>query len=141
MKRASRAAPEIPGLELVRLLGTGGFSDVFLYEQHLPRRRVAVKVLIADGLNTAAQEAFVGEANQMAQLSAHPYIVTIFHADVTPDDRPYFVMEYCSGPSLSELYKQKAFDTADALRTGVRLSSAVATAHGAGILHRDIKPA
>ena len=141
MKKASREAPEIPGLDFVRLLGTGGFSDVFLYEQHLPRRRVAVKVLIADGMNTAAQDAFVGEANQMAQLSAHPYIVTIFHADVTPDDRPYFVMEYCSGPSLSELYKQRVFTTADALRAGVRLSSAVATAHGAGILHRDIKPA
>jgi serine/threonine protein kinase len=141
MRRAPSEPPVIPGLEFVSLLGTGGFSDVFLYEQQLPRRRVAVKVLLTDGLNTAAQQAFVDEANLMAQLSAHPYIVTIFHADVAADKRPYFVMEYCSGPSLSDLYKREVFGVADALRTGVRLSSAIATAHGAGILHRDIKPA
>jgi serine/threonine protein kinase len=141
MRRAPSVAPTIPGFEFSRLLGTGGFSDVFLYEQQLPRRRVAVKVLLTDSLNTAARKAFVDEANVMAQLSAHPYIVTIFHADVASDDRPFFVMEYCSGPSLSELYKQQAFSVADALRIGVRLSSAIATAHGAGILHRDIKPA
>jgi len=77
----------------------------------------------------------------MAQLSTHPYIVTIYQADVAGDDRPYFVMEYCSGPSLAERYKREIFPVVDALRTGVRLSSAVATAHAAGILHRDIKPA
>ena len=77
----------------------------------------------------------------MAQLSAHPFIVTIFHADVSADGRPYFVMEYCSGPSLAERYKREPFAVEDALRTGVRLAGAVATAHAAGILHRDIKPA
>ena len=77
----------------------------------------------------------------MAQLSAHPYIVTIFHADVSADGRPYFVMEYCSGPSLAERYKREPFAVEDALRTGIRLAGAVATAHAAGILHRDIKPA
>jgi hypothetical protein len=77
----------------------------------------------------------------MAQLSAHPYIVSIFHADVATDGRPYFVMEYCSGPSLGDRYKRETFSVADALRTGVRLSGAIATAHAAGILHRDIKPA
>src|SRR5690606_17688510 len=77
----------------------------------------------------------------MAQLSAHPYIVSIFHADVASDDRPYFVMEYCSGPSLAERYKREPMAVADVLRTGVRVAGAVATAHAAGILHRDIKPA
>ena len=141
MRRAPSTPPVIPGFDYVRLLGAGGFSDVFLYEQKLPKRRVAVKVLLTDELNSASRDAFVGEANLMAQLSAHPYIVTIFHADVASDDRPYFVMEYCSGPSLGERYKRETFGVADALRTGVRLSSAIATAHAAGILHRDIKPA
>jgi serine/threonine protein kinase len=141
VSRLPSPPPEIPGLDFVRLLGTGGFSDVFLYDQRLPRRRVAVKVLLTEGLGSAARDAFVDEANLMAQLSAHPYIVTIFHADVAPDDRPYFVMEYCSGPSLADQYKKESFSVADALRTGVRLSSAIATAHAAGILHRDIKPA
>ncbi|QNO38136.1 serine/threonine protein kinase [Protaetiibacter sp. SSC-01] len=141
MRRPTSTPPELPGYSYVRLLGSGGFSDVFLYDQQLPRRRVAVKVLLLDELTPANRAAFAAEANLMAQLSAHPYIVTIYHADVASDDRPYFVMEYCSGPSLAERYKQAPLQVADALRTGVRLSSAVHTAHLAGILHRDIKPA
>ena len=124
----------------MRVLGLGGFSDVFLYEQELPRRQVAVKVLSAE-LTDAVRTAFVREANLMAALSTHPYIVTIHHAGIARDGRPYLVMEYCSRPSLAERYKRQPLSVADALRTGVRIAGAVATLHGAGILHRDIKPA
>src|SRR5690606_20004600 len=141
MRRAPSTPPELPGYTFVKLLGSGGFSDVFLYEQHLPKRRVAVKVLLTEELTPANRAAFVAEANLMAQLSAHPYIVSIFHADVASYDRPYFVMEYCSGPSLAERYKREPLSVVDVLRTGIRVAGAVATAHGAGILHRDIKPA
>ncbi|WP_350349614.1 serine/threonine-protein kinase [Agromyces sp. G08B096] len=141
MRRASAPPPELPGYRHVSLLGSGGFADVFLYEQRLPRRQVAVKVLLADDLTRDTRAQFVAEANLMAQLSAHPYIVTIFHADVSADGRPYFVMEYCPGPSLAAQLKQAPFGAEQALRTGIRIAGAVATAHSAGILHRDIKPA
>lgn len=141
MRRAPSTPPELPGYTPLQLLGSGGFADVFLYEQRLPRRKVAVKVLLTEELGRDTRAQFVAEANLMAQLSAHPFIVTIFHADVSGDGRPYFVMEYCSGPSLAEQYKRERFAVEDALRTGIRLAGAVATAHGAGILHRDIKPA
>jgi serine/threonine protein kinase len=141
MRRAPSTAPDLPGYTHLQLLGSGGFADVFLYEQRLPRRKVAVKVLLTEELGRDTRAQFVAEANLMAQLSAHPFIVTIFHADVSNDGRPYFVMEYCSGPSLAEQYKRERFAVEDALRTGIRLAGAVATAHGAGILHRDIKPA
>ncbi|MBH0053687.1 serine/threonine protein kinase [Salinibacterium sp. SWN139] len=141
MRRAPSTPPELPGYTFVKLLGSGGFSDVFLYDQHLPKRRVAVKVLLTEDLAPATRASFVAEANLMAQLSAHPYIVSIFHADVASDDRPYFVMEYCSGPSLAERYRSAPLAVTDVLRVGIRVSGAVATAHGAGILHRDIKPA
>ncbi|MGW9168926.1 serine/threonine-protein kinase [Agromyces sp. NPDC055658] len=141
MRRAPSSPPELPGYASLGLLGSGGFADVFLYEQRLPRRKVAVKVLLTEELGRDTRAQFVAEANLMAQLSAHPFIVTIFHADVSADGRPYFVMEYCSGPSLAERYKREPFSVEDALRTGVRLAGAIATAHAAGILHRDIKPA
>jgi eukaryotic-like serine/threonine-protein kinase len=141
MRRAPSTPPDLPGYTPLQLLGSGGFADVFLYEQRLPRRKVAVKVLLTEELGRDTRAQFVAEANLMAQLSAHPFIVTIFHADVSNDGRPYFVMEYCSGPSLAEQYKRERFAVEDALRTGIRLAGAVATAHGAGILHRDIKPA
>jgi len=141
MRRAVSAPPTLPGFEYEKLLGSGGFADVFLYKQQLPRRDVAVKVLLADGFEGEARKRFAAEANVMAQLSTHPYIVTIYHADIADGTRPYFVMEYCPGPSLAERYKARPLDVADALRTGIRVGSAVAAAHAAGILHRDIKPA
>ena len=113
MRRQTSNPPELPGYTFVKLLGSGGFSDVFLYEQHLPKRKVAVKVLLTEELTAANRAAFVAEANLMAQLSAHPYIVSIFHADVASDDRPYFVMEYCSGPSLAERYKREPMAVVD----------------------------
>lgn len=141
MQRASSIPPVIADYQYVRLLGSGGFSDVFLYDQAFPKRRVAVKVLLLEELTQESRNAFTAEANVMAQLSAHPYIVTIFQAAVTEDDRPYLVMEYCSGPSLAEQYKKQPLSVTQTLEMGVRLSSAIATAHAAGILHRDIKPA
>ncbi len=131
--------PELSGYRYVRPLGTGGFSDVFVYEQLLPHRTVAVKVLLA-GLGPSGVASFTSEANLMARLSTHPYIVTIYDAGIAGDGRPYLVMEYCSRPNLSERYRARPLTVDDALRTGVRLASAVETAHRAGILHRDIKP-
>ena len=141
-RRSPAEPPEIPGYVYRKHLGSGGFSDVFLYEQQFPRRLVAVKVLLGgDDLGETSRQAFIGEANLMAQMSSHPYIVTIFQADVAGDGRPYFVMEFASGLSLSERYKREQIPVEEVLRTGVRISSAVATAHTVGILHRDVKPA
>lgn len=141
-KRTPADPPDLPGFTFERHLGSGGFSDVYLYQQHLPRRRVAVKVLLGgDELGDTSRQALIGEANVMAQMSSHPYIVTIFHADVASDGRPFFVMEYASGRSLAERYKTERIPIDEVLRTGVRIASAVATAHSVGVLHRDIKPA
>jgi eukaryotic-like serine/threonine-protein kinase len=63
MRRTASQPPELPGYTHVKLLGSGGFSDVFLYDQALPRRRVAVKVLLLEELTAATQAAFVAEAN------------------------------------------------------------------------------
>jgi eukaryotic-like serine/threonine-protein kinase len=140
VQRDPSAPPVLDGYTPVRVLGLGGFSDVFLYQQELPRRSVAVKVLSGQ-LTDAMRIAFVREANLMAALSTHPYIVTIYHAGLARDGRPYLVMEYCSRPSLAERYKQQPLSVADTLRTGIRVAGAVQTLHQAGILHRDIKPA
>jgi serine/threonine protein kinase len=140
MQRTPSTPPEIDGYVIDRLIGSGGFADVFLYEQQLPRRKVAVKALLTHELTASARAAFTTEADLMARLSTHPYIVTIYQAGVARDGRPYLVMEYCSRPSLAERYKRHPLSVVDALRTGIRLAGAVATAHAAGILHRDIKP-
>jgi serine/threonine protein kinase len=140
-RRPPSPPPEIPGFEHQQLLGSGGFADVFLYEQRMPRRRVAIKVLLSESLTDGARENFDAEANLMAQLSTHPSIVTIYQADIAKDGRPYLVMEYCSRPNLAARYRREKISVAEALRIGIQVAGAVETAHRAGILHRDIKPA
>jgi len=140
-KRAPMAPPDLPGFTYVDLLGSGGFADVFLYEQQLPKRRVAVKVLLTDRMSSGSVEEFTAEANVMAMLSTHPAIVTIYQAGVANDGRPYLVMEYCPRPNLQVRYRREPFSIAESLRVGVQVAAAVETAHRAGVLHRDIKPA
>lgn len=133
-------APRLDGYDYVSLLGTGGYADVFLYLQHRPRRHVAVKVLLAAGTESRRQQ-FADEADAMARVSAHPYIVTIFSAAVSDDGRPYLVMEYYPRPHLGVRAQSERLAIAEVMRTGIQLAGAVESAHRIGILHRDIKPA
>jgi serine/threonine protein kinase len=133
--------PQLAGYVYKRKLGTGGFADVFLYEREFPRQEVAIKVLDRLVGKSEGRSRFAAEANAMASLSTHPYIVTIFHADVSPQSHPYLVMEYYPGANYSIRSKSERFSVAQILRLGVQVAGAVETAHRAGILHRDIKPA
>lgn len=133
--------PDLPNFEYRSWLGGGGFADVFLYDQLRPQRQVAVKVLRAGSLDAEGLRAFDAEANLMAKVSAHPYIVSIYGADVAPDGRPFLVMEYYAKPNFGQRARGAGLAVQEVLRVGVRVASAVETAHRAGILHRDIKPA
>ncbi len=133
--------PDIPGYRYRELLGTGGFADVFLYEQvGLGGRKVGVKVLL-EGLRADAQQAFEREASVMAKFSNHPNIVSIFDAGMAPDGRAFLVMEYCPPPHLGAMVRSRPFPVAKALDVIIQIAGAAETAHAAGILHRDIKPA
>lgn len=138
-QRLPAAPPVLPGFTYVRPLGTGGFADVFLFEQDMPRRPVAVKVLLEDLVDDGLLRMFNAEADVMARLSAHPSILTIYQASISSDGRPYLVMEYCPG-SLGSRYRREEIPIAEVLQAGIRIASALETAHRSGLLHRDIKP-
>ncbi|WP_430591625.1 serine/threonine-protein kinase [Humidisolicoccus flavus] len=140
-KRAPSPAPRIPGYDYQEHLGSGGFADVFLYQQLMPARQVAVKVLLPDAVDRNLIEEFRTEANVMAQLSSHPSIVTVYGADISADGRPFLTMEYCPKANLGARYRKDRFSIPEVLRLGIQIAGAVETAHRAGILHRDIKPA
>lgn len=132
----------IEGFTPVELIGVGGYADVYLYQQHRPSRRVAIKVMVADAVgNEQQRRQFTAEADLMARVSTHPYIVPVFQADIAADGRPYIVMEFYSGSNFLERVRREQFSVAEVLRTGINIASAVETAHRAGILHRDLKPA
>lgn len=133
--------PALDGYDVLELIGSGGFADVYLYEQRMPRRRVAVKVLSLPALDEAGRRRFEAEANVMAQLSSHPAIMTVYSAGIAPEGSPYIVMEHCPGGSLGDRFRSRPMPVAEALEYGVLLAGALETAHRSGILHRDVKPA
>ena len=138
-RRLPSPPPTLPGFSHIHVLGSGGFADVFLYEQNMPRRQVAVKVMLSEVVNDQVRQMFQAEANLMAQLSTHPSILTVYQASVSSDGRPYLVMELCSS-ALSQRYRTERIPVAEVLRVAVKIGSAIETAHRAGVLHRDIKP-
>ncbi|SFR94258.1 Serine/threonine protein kinase [Microbacterium sp. cf046] len=137
--RLPSAPPILPGLAYIRPLGSGGFADVFLYEQDMPRRDVAVKVLPSDVRDPDLRRMFNAEADVLAHLSAHPSIVTVYQAGISADGRPYIVMEFCPG-SLSQRYRIERIPIDEVLTIGVKMASALESAHRAGLVHRDVKP-
>ncbi len=135
------SAPILPGFTYLDHLGSGGFADVYLYEQEWPRQRVAVKVMRPGiPITEREKELFTAEANAMAKLGDHPYIVSVLTAGITTDGRPFLVMRYCPPPDLGVRVRSNPMSVADAVSTGIKLASAIETAHLSGILHRDIKP-
>lgn len=137
--RLPSSPPQVAGFSYVRPLGTGGFADVFLFEQNMPKRQVAVKVLLSDVVDPDVLRMFNAEADIMAKLSAHPSILTVYDASVSSDGRPFLVMEFCP-TSLGRTYRRTPLSVQDVLNIGVKMASALETAHRAGVLHRDIKP-
>jgi hypothetical protein len=134
--------PQIPGLRITSVLGSGGFGVV--YQAHQPQidREVAVKVDNRVLSTDDERDKFLREARAAGRLSGHPHVVSVFDAGVAPDGRPYIVMELCSGGSLGEIVqRQGPLPISDAVDIGLKLADALGHAHASGVLHRDIKPA
>ena len=126
---------------IVRLLGEGGFGEVYLAENPLIERRAAVKVLH----KTLAQDAelvrrFLNEA-RAASAIRHRNIIEVFDAGVTAEGAPYILMEFLEGVSLQKRLADKGrLALPQAMEIARQAGSALAAAHAAGIVHRDLKP-
>jgi serine/threonine protein kinase len=134
--------PDIPGLELGALIGSGGFAAVYRARQVSVDREVAVKVDSRRLLDERDRRRFAREARTAGRISAHPNIVTIYDAGTTPDLQPYLVMEYCPGGSLAdEMRRRGPLPESEVVPIGLAIADALTAAHDSGILHRDVKPA
>ena len=98
-----------------------------------------MKVLPGDLRDPELVRMFNAEADVLAHLSAHPSIVTVYQAGISADGRPYIVMEYCPG-SLAQRYRIERIPVEEVLAIGVKMASALESAHRAGLVHRDVKP-
>ena len=96
--------PKLPGYDFVQMLGSGATATVYLYNQRMPARPVAVKAS-AKTLDPRAAALFNREANFMAKLSSHPYILPVYGAGVTSDGHGYIVIEYAPGGTYNSIMK------------------------------------
>ena len=132
--------PRVDGLSEWRPLARGDRSVVWAARQLSLDRPVAVKVYRRE-LDDGDRRRFLREA-AAARLSDHPGIVTAHDAGILPDDRPYLIMDLCSGGSLAQWLKPENRPSEEQVRqVGVRIADALAAVHAGGVLHRDVKPA
>ena len=123
-------------------LGAGGMGEVYEAVDEVLGRPVAVKTLRGKHGGLAAHlldERFKQEARAIAAL-AHPGVVQVFDIDLAAEP-PYIVMERVAGPSLKERLAQGVLGSGELRALGVQVGRALAAAHAAGIVHRDVKPA
>jgi serine/threonine protein kinase len=121
-------------------LGHGGMASVFLARDTELERPVAVK-LLAENLtgDPSFRERFVREARLAARLS-HPNVVSVYDAG-EDGGRPYIVMEHVDGESLADVLASRGrLAPEDARALALQAASGLAHAHGAGLVHRDVKP-
>ena len=125
---------------LLRRIGEGGMGEVFEAEQTEPiRRRVALKV-IKQGMDTRAVVARFDAERQALAMMDHPCIAKVFDAGATDRGRPYFVMEYVEGESITDYCNRRRLGTEERLELFVRVCEGVQHAHQKAVIHRDLKP-
>ncbi|MFD5518186.1 serine/threonine-protein kinase [Streptomyces sp. NPDC127066] len=132
---------ELSGYEIQEVLGRGGFATVYRAHQTAVGREVALKVDSRVLASDRDRQRFLREVTAAGRLSGHPHVVPVYDAGVLGDDRPYMVMELCPGGSLGErLHRHGPLAVREARDIGLGIADALAAAHAAGVLHRDIKP-
>lgn len=122
-------------------IGEGGMGVVYVAEDTLLGRRVAIKTLTAarGSANQHFRMRFLREAQAVSKLS-HPHIATLYDYGETADGRPYIVMELVDGKTLGQLMREESLTIARTIEIVRQVAEALSEAHRHGIVHRDIKP-
>ncbi|UOQ47920.1 Stk1 family PASTA domain-containing Ser/Thr kinase [Gracilibacillus caseinilyticus] len=126
--------------EIIKLIGGGGMANVYLGNDTILEREVAIKVL---RLEYANDQEFITRFHREAQAAtslSHPNIVSIY--DVGEEDQIYYmVMEYVDGMTLKQYIQLHApIEVEEVIDIMTQITSAIAQAHENGLIHRDIKP-
>ncbi len=134
--------------ELGKRIGNGAMATVYLAQDTVLGRKVAVKILNEDLVSNKKFTARFKQEAQSASALSHPNIVSVLDAgeETTTDEQgvshthAYIVMEHIDGLELSKLVARGPLKVAEAIRVTNELLSAVEFAHRAKVIHRDIKP-
>ncbi|HLA96763.1 MAG TPA: protein kinase, partial [Pyrinomonadaceae bacterium] len=125
--------------KIVRKIGEGGMGEVFLAEDPKLNRQIAVKILSADfASDSDRMMRFVHEAISASALN-HPNIITIYEIN-DDNDIPFIAMEFVEGETLGRRMKASPLAVHETLDVAIQIATALAAAHEASVVHRDIKP-
>lgn len=120
-------------------IGAGGMGVVFRAIDETLMRMVAVKTTKGLSIDSDARDRFIAEAQKLARLS-HPHVVRVFDVGEL-GTRPFFVMEYLTGESLSSrLRRPSPIPMLPAIRLFRNLVDGLNAVHEIGLIHRDVKP-
>lgn len=130
----------VPGFKLDRLIGEGGFGQVWRALRDATGEVVAIKILHLELVrSTDALTRFQREQAAIERLD-HPNVVRGLGHGTLEDGRPYLVLEYLEGPSLREvIHERGGLPPAEMLGILEALCNALMVAHQAGLVHRDVK--
>ncbi len=124
---------------ILEKLGRGGMGEVYLAEDKLLGRKVAIKFLPADvASDERARQRLLREAKTAATLD-HPNICAIFEVG-EEDGLSFIVLQYIEGETLAARLKRQLPDLREALAMAAQVADALSEAHARGVIHRDIKP-
>jgi eukaryotic-like serine/threonine-protein kinase len=137
--QADLQAPDLAGTRysVVRYLARGGMGSVWLAEDSVLQRRVALKVVDFVRPADDLAERLLQEARILAGLE-HPGIVPVHDAGILADGRAFYCMKYVQGETLARHIAGK--NLPDRLRVLERIAEPVSFAHAQGFIHRDLKP-
>jgi len=137
--QADMQMPDLHGTRynVLRYLARGGMGSVWLAEDTVLQRRVALKVVDLPGPVDDLDARLLREAHILAGLE-HPGIVPVHDAGTLPDGRAFYCMKYVEGQTLARYIANKSLQ--DKLRVIERIAEPLAFAHARGFVHRDLKP-
>jgi eukaryotic-like serine/threonine-protein kinase len=130
---------QIEQYRVLSLIGQGGMGAVYLAEDSILRRNVALK-FVAGGLaeDKNARKRLLSEARSAAALD-HPFICKVYETGLAGNE-PFIVMEYVSGVTLRDRTAIERLSIEEVLRVTREIAEALGYAHKRGIIHRDLKP-
>jgi tetratricopeptide (TPR) repeat protein len=124
--------------DLIRRLGAGGMGEVFLAEDTVLHRRVAIKFLLGPA-SDQGRARLLQEARAAAALE-HSNICGIYEIASDPAAGDFIVMQYVEGEPLSSQIARGPLPASRAIAIATQIAEALAAAHGRGLIHRDLKP-
>jgi serine/threonine-protein kinase len=135
------AGQSIGSYRILQKIGTGGMGAVYLAEHPLIGKKVALKVIHRElASNKEVVQRFFQEAKAVTKIG-NEHIIEIHDFGQTAEGDHFYIMEYLEGQTLAGvLSNERVLDVMRALHIAAQVAAALAAAHAAGVIHRDLKP-